>query len=122
MPTTLDFVYAAPEDSVLAWYFRGFERARRVDELTELRAEELAEVVVTIDQRVRPADSPGADYVGQAFPLERRWTPQALECRLWEGDCRPAVRWFLFRDEPPLPEAELLATLWRRVDPETSER
>lgn len=122
MPTTLNFVYAAPEDSVLAWYFRGFEGARRLDGLTELYPDGLTSVVVTLDHDGERGVSPGAEYVGQEFPLERQWTPRAMGCRLWEADCRVALRWFLFRDGPPLPDAVLRAVLWRRVEREVGEQ
>jgi len=124
MPMTLDFVYEAPADSVLSWYLRDFERAHRVDRLDDLGADHLGAIVVTMDRQQDRAVAPGEDYVGQDFPLQRRWTLSALGCRLWDTGtgtgCSAAVDWFLFRDSPcprqPLPEVVEGATLWRRVE------
>ena len=116
LPITLDFVYEAPADSVLAWYMRDFERARRVDHLAALTADSFGPLVVTVDDAPGPAIAPGPDYVGQAFALQRQWVADSLPCRLWQGDCRIGVRWFLFRDGPPLPEPVERAVLWREID------
>lgn len=115
-PLTLDFVYEAPADSVLAWYMRDFGRARRVDRLTALTTDVMGPLLVTMDDASGPPVPPGEDYVGQGFPLHRRWTPAALHCRLWAADCRIGVKWFLFRDGPPLPDPIERAVLWRQVD------
>ncbi len=121
-PTTLDFVYEASENSVLAWYLRDFEMARRVDDLSELHAGERGAIVLTVDGDEGKGSPPGAEYAGQGFPLERQWTPRAVGCRFWEADCSLAFSWFLFRDGPPLPEPELRAILWRSVDGSGVER
>ncbi len=111
MPTTLAFPFEAPQDSVLVWYLRGFDRARHVGRLQDLPADEIGSIAVTAgrDDMITPADE---EYAGQDFPLRRTWTPGDLRCRFWESDCA-AVDWFLFRDGVPLPEADRWATLWR---------
>lgn len=118
MPTSLEFVYEAPPDSVVAWYLRDFERARRVDQLGELPGNDVAAVVVTVGSHGAEGTLPGdAAYVGQGFALSRRlWTPGLIGCRLWERGCSTMYDWLLFRDGPSLPEVEQEATLWRRVE------
>lgn len=116
MPMTLDFVYEASADSMLAWYLRDFERARRVDRLSDLGSDDVGAIVVTADRYQDSAVAPGENYVGQDFPLQRRWTPLALGCRFWERGCRAAFDWYLFRNSPSLPEVVEGATLWRRVE------
>jgi hypothetical protein len=115
MPSTLEFVFEAPEDSVLTWYLRGFEMARRVDGLGDVRADDLGAVVVSAGPAEAVSGAVGAAYSGQDFAVHRQWSPRALECRFWESGCNVAVGWFLFRDAPPLPEAMERATLWRLV-------
>jgi uncharacterized protein (TIGR03663 family) len=117
MPTTLQFVYEAPSESVLAWYLRDFEMARRVERLSELGTEEMGPIVVSAgaDEAAIPL-SLSAEYTGQDFTLRRQWTPSSMGCRFWESGCSIAFDWFLFRDGPPLPEANGRATLWRRVE------
>lgn len=118
MPTTLEFVYEASPESVLAWYLREFEMARRVDRLSEVGTDEMGSIVVTegTDDAATPL-SLGATYIGQDFTLRRRWTPSLMGCRLWEPGCSVAFDWFLFRDGPALPEADTRAILWRGVEP-----
>ena len=116
MPMTLDFVYEAAPDSVLAWTMRDFTGARRVDRLSDLSDDQWGPLLVTVDRDVGRAVGPGPDYVGLDFPLRRRWTPAALTCRLWESDCATAVGWYLFRDSPPFPAPAERAILWRRVE------
>jgi len=116
MPTTLEFVFEAPGDSVLAWYLRGFEMAQRVDQLGDVNRDDIGMIVAT-GGRDEPVSAPvDAEYTGQDFALHRQWTPRALGCRFWDSGCNVAFGWFLFRDAPPLPEAVERATLWRHVD------
>lgn len=117
MPTTLEFVYEAPSESVLAWYLRDYGSARRVDHLSELGADGLGQTLVTLDgDQAAPPAASGTEYVGQSFALGRRWVPSSIGCRFWEASCTVRLDWFLFRDGPPLPDAESEATLWRRVE------
>lgn len=115
-PTTLEFVFQAPPDSVLAWYLRDFGVAHRVDDISELTADEIGSVVVTTGRDPGAATIAGGDYAGQSFALRRQWTPSALGCRFWEAGCQRAFSWFLYRDEPQLPEADRWVTLWRRLE------
>ncbi|MFO7742444.1 MAG: hypothetical protein R6X31_09035 [Anaerolineae bacterium] len=116
MLTTLEFVYEAPPNSVLAWYLRDFGRALRVDSLSELGADRLGPTVVTLDGGSSPPGAPGTEYVGQSFALRRHWAPESIGCRFWDAGCSVAFDWFLFRDGPALPDAASEATLWRRVE------
>jgi hypothetical protein len=116
LPTTLEFVYEAPADSVITWYLRSFPMARRVERLSELDSDEIGPTVVTMSEdRTTGSDVLLAGYVGQDFPLRRRWTPSSIRCRFWDLGCSIAFDWFLFRDGPALPEADWQATLWRRA-------
>ena len=120
MPTTLELVYEAPADSVLTWYLRDFEMARRVERLSELDSGSVASTVVTMSENEATAHNLLTTvYVGQDFPLRRRWTPSAIGCRFWEPGCSTAFDWFLFRDGPTLPEADWQATLWRQTAPDS---
>jgi uncharacterized protein (TIGR03663 family) len=122
MPSTLEFVYEAPSDSILAWYFRDFEMARRVERLGELDLEEMGPTVVTMRERaVVDPDLLTTGYLGQDFSLRRRWTPSSMTCRFWKRGCSVAFDWFLFRDGPALPEADWRATLWRQAPLEDRE-
>lgn len=111
--SALPLLYEAPEDSVLAWYLRGFENAERVTRLEEADPGTLPAVIVS-EGREEPvlAGAPAA-YAGQDFALSRRWSPRTFGCRFWDTGCNVAVEWFLFRSGAPLPEAETWATLWR---------
>jgi uncharacterized protein (TIGR03663 family) len=116
MPTTLEFVFQAPQNSVLAWYLRGFEMAHRVDRLGGIDTYDV-EILVLPAGRDQAESAPvGAEYTGQDFALRGQWVPSALGCRFWDAGCNAAVGWFLFREEPLLPEAVEWATLWRRLD------
>jgi hypothetical protein len=117
IPTTLEFVYEAPADSVLTWYLRDFEMARRVERLGELDPDEIGSTVVTMSKNeTADPDSLPTGYTGQDFTLGRRWwTPSSMGCRFWEPGCSMAFDWFLFRDGPALPEPDWYATLWRRT-------
>lgn len=115
MPSTLEFVYEAPPNSVLAWYLRDFNRALRVDGLSELGPDRLGPTVVTLDGGSSPPAAPGTEYLGQSFALWRDWAPESIGCRFWDAGCSVAFEWFLFRDGPGLPDAASEATLWRRV-------
>jgi hypothetical protein len=118
MPTTIEFVYEAPADSVLGWYLRGFEMARRVEQLSELGPDAVGPTVVTMDEnQAAVPEVLETEYVGQDFALRRRWMPSSIGCRFWELGCDVAFDWFLFRDGPALPEADRQATLWRQAAP-----
>jgi uncharacterized protein (TIGR03663 family) len=116
MPTTLEFAFEAPEDSVLAWYLRGFERAHRVDRLDGVKRDTHRMILVTRGRDEIASAVAEGEYAGQDFAVRRQWSPQALGCRFWDSGCNVAFGWLLFRDAPPLPEAVEWATLWYHVD------
>jgi uncharacterized protein (TIGR03663 family) len=120
MPTTLEFAFQAPEDSVLAWYLRDFERAHRVDRLEDTYASEAVPILVTTRHEEAAPPPIGGEYVGQNFVLQTHWSPRALGCRFWEPGCNVAFDWLLFREAVPVPEARHWATLWHRVEVATS--
>lgn len=116
MPTSLAFTFEAPEDSVVAWYLRDFDEARRVDWLGDLTADEVEQVVVTLGQDNEPPTGGDGEYAGQDFPLSRGWAPRELTCRLRPLDCREGVSWFLLRDRVPRAETDRWVTLWGAGD------
>jgi uncharacterized protein (TIGR03663 family) len=116
MPYTLDFVFEAPEHSVLAWYLRGFAGARRVDALGDFNGDSLDVILATSGRESEVSPAVEKAYLGQDFTIRTRWSPRALECRLWESSCSAAFSWLLFRDVPLLPDPVQRATLWRLVD------
>jgi uncharacterized protein (TIGR03663 family) len=122
MPTTLEFVFEAQEDSVLAWYLRGFDTARRVDQLGDLSRYSTTTVLITDepDETAVP-DLLKAGYAGQDFAVQRHWSPRRIGCRFWEADCHVAFGWYLFRSAPPWPDPTVRATMWRRLDVTGSE-
>lgn len=96
-PTTLEFTYEAPADSVLAWYLRDFDSARRVDDLQELESWEWNAVLVTLN-RDWTFDLPeGVELTGRDFALSRSWSPRKLGCFLEWPPCNGAVEWLLHR-------------------------
>jgi hypothetical protein len=121
MPTTLEFALAAPADSVLAWYLRGFDLAHRVDRPGDVTWGDMEMVVVVQGRDGIESAAVAGKYRGQDFALRRDWSPQAIGCRFWESDCNVAIGWYLFRDVPPLPEPVEWATLWRPVAVTTDE-
>lgn len=115
-PTTLPFVYEAAEDSVVTWYVRSFEQARRVDVLDDLDAGRLGATVVTVGREAAFPEDAVASYAGQDFAVSRRWTPRSVTCGFWASGCEAGAKWFLLRRGVELPEADEWVTLWRGTE------
>ena len=113
VPTTLDFAYEAPVDSVLTWYLRDFADAERVSHLADLSTEELGSILVTADREEEDLPETETGYAGQDFPIRWEWSPRELGCGFPPLGCRAGVRWLLFRESVPAPEGTEWATLWR---------
>lgn len=100
------------DDPALAWTLRNFQQAHFADGPGEAPAPSAI---------IAPAmmGSPGwgqEGYVGQSFPLRRRWRGEGLACRRpAQIDCSALVRWFIFRRSPTEPAAERVV-LWLRRD------
>lgn len=115
VPTTLEFTLEAAPDSVLAWYLRDFSAARRVEHID---ADELGPVLVTARRDLALADVlEGVAYVGQDFPLRRRWDPAEVACTWGRPPrCENLLKWLLFRDTPAYPAPDQSAALWLREE------
>lgn len=116
MPRSLRFPYEAPEDSVVTWYLRGFEQARRVDALEDLLPADVGSTAVRMGKDSAFPGGGEETYMGQRFAVRRHWTPRSLEWRIWRPEGQAAVEWLLFRSGGPLPEADGYVTLWRTGD------
>ncbi|MBE9508788.1 MAG: hypothetical protein IMY86_12155, partial [Chloroflexi bacterium] len=85
-PTTLPFTFEAAPDSVMAWYLRDFDAARRVESLAGLNTGEIESVVVTSQRNWMVPDD--VSYVGQDFVLRRSWNPSEITCVWsWPPQC-----------------------------------
>jgi 4-amino-4-deoxy-L-arabinose transferase-like glycosyltransferase len=108
------------EDPALSWVLRDFQGARFV---------EVAETSLSPSAIIAPQDGAAPQsregYVGQSFPLRRRWETARLACR-WtlplsdfdqvrRLDCSALVQWLVFRRSPERP-AEERVVLWVRED------
>jgi hypothetical protein len=116
MPTALEFVLEAPEDSVLVWYLRDFAMVEREDHVGDAGRLPLGAIVVTTDADCAGSAALDAEYVGQDFALQREWTPRALGCQVWQLDCSSALSWAMYRDTPSMPEAAQCVVLWRPLE------
>jgi hypothetical protein len=121
LPTTLEFTYEAPPDSVLAWYLRDFVAARRVDDLGKVESWEQDMPVVTLSDVWPPSPPGGSDLVGQDFALSRSWSVSKISCALKWPPCRESVKWLVHRtfvgeqtNRPPALMAEAVewAVVW----------
>ena len=128
LPTTLKFAYEAPADSVLAWYLRDFDAARRVDDLQEMEPWEWGGVVVTLHRDWAFELPEGIELVGRDFALRRSWSPHKLACALQWPPCNESIEWLFYR-RPTFtlrtdswfalePEAEQWAVVWAHTDDE----
>ena len=125
LPMTLKLTYEAPADSVLAWYLRGFDAARRVDDLQELKPWEWG-VVVTLHRDWTFELPEGVEFVGRDFALRRSWDPHKLGCALEWPPCNESIEWlfyrtpkFTVRDDQWFalePEVEQWAVIWAHTD------
>ncbi len=108
------------DDPALNWVLRDFHQARMA-EPTETPA--FTSAVVAPHALGTPPL--GEDYIGQTFPLRRRWETDDLTCR-WnlvqlgfdqvsQLDCSALAEWLLFRRSPGLPIEERVV-LWLRRD------
>jgi uncharacterized protein (TIGR03663 family) len=108
------------DDPVVHWALRDFRQAL-VAEPSETPA--LTSAVVAPQTLGTP--SLGSDYVGQSFPLRRRWEINGLFChwnlvqldfdQVTQLDCSALAEWILFRHtaQPPMEEH---VVLWLRQD------
>jgi len=97
LPTTLVFAYEAAPDSVLAWYLRDFDAARRIGDLQEMLGER-STVVVTSNRERMPGSPEGTELVGQDFVLSRSWRLSKLSCAWGWPPCNEAFEWLIRRD------------------------
>ncbi|MBN1979306.1 MAG: hypothetical protein JW918_18065 [Anaerolineae bacterium] len=96
LPMALGLAYEAPANSVLTWYLRDFDAARRVDDLRGLEPWELS-VVVTL-HRDWPSELPeGVSLAGRDFALSRSWSPRKLGCALEWPPCNESMEWLFYR-------------------------
>jgi 4-amino-4-deoxy-L-arabinose transferase-like glycosyltransferase len=108
------------DDPALTWSLRDFQEARVAHE-----TDTLAPTSAVIAPQTPGTPPLAGDYVGQSFPLRRRWSIDRLACgwspvqigfdQVRQLDCSGLVRWFVFRrsPEPPLEEK---VVLWLRQD------
>jgi 4-amino-4-deoxy-L-arabinose transferase-like glycosyltransferase len=102
------------DDPALAWTLRDFRQVRFADGPGEAPA---PSAIITLATMGVP-DWGQEGYVGQSFPLRRRWRGEGLACRRPaqdQTDCSALVRWFIFRRSPTVP-AEERVVLWLRRD------
>jgi hypothetical protein len=108
----LDFAFEAGEHSILAWYLRDFERARRLETWDD--ASTPSDFLVTTQQE--PPFPEGATYAGQRFAIRYAWDSQSLRCRYqWPPQCQSLTRWLLLRRARVPLDVQDEVTLWRRV-------
>ena len=117
LPTMLKFAYEAPADSVLAWYLRDFDAARRIDDLQELEPWEWGGVVVTLRRDWAFELPEGIELVGRDFTLSRSWSPSKLRCALEWPPCNESIEWLFYRT----PTFTLRADPWFALEPEVEQ-
>jgi uncharacterized protein (TIGR03663 family) len=117
LSTTLEFTYEAAPDSVLAWYLRDFDAARRVDDLQEVEPVERGAAVVMSDREWAPDALEGTELVGQDFALSRSWSLDKLSCAREWPPCNEAVEWLIRRD----PTSTDQTGDWAALVPETTQ-
>jgi hypothetical protein len=117
LPSTLKFVYEAPADSVLAWYLRDFDAARRVDDLQELEPWEWGGVVVTLHREWAFELPEGVELIGRDFALSRSWNPDKLSCALGWPPCNESIEWLFYRR----PTFTVRADPWFALEPEVEQ-
>ncbi len=108
------------DDPVLNWVLREF-RAVRVTDLTETPSRTLA-VIAPTTLGTPPL---GGSYIGQSFPLRRRWRTDSLACgwiqaqtpfdQMPQFECGSLVEWLGFRRSRDRPVEEQVV-LWLRQD------
>lgn len=108
------------DDPVLSWELREFIEAQFAD-----AAEGPAATSAVVGPKTSLNPPLGEGYVGQSFPLRRRWGPDSLACR-WNDvqigfdqvrqlDCSALIKWLIFRRSPDNPIEERVV-LWLRQD------
>jgi hypothetical protein len=124
----MEFSYAAPTDSVLAWYLRAFPKARRLDILGSDGWAMASPVFVTLrddsagEGATQMWDDPALR--GQDFVLASDWDPQEARCyREWDPEtdeptwpprCDSLARWLFLRQAPKRTQPTQWAELWMR--------
>jgi hypothetical protein len=108
------------EDPALLWALRDF-RDTHIAHITDAPS---AASAVIAPKGLGPPPVDG-HYVGQSFPVQRRWSAEGLSCR-WNTvqlgfdqvrqlDCSALVDWFLFRKSSDRPIEERVV-LWLRQE------
>jgi hypothetical protein len=132
--TALPFVYDTSPYSVLAWYLRDFNVARRVEGLRE--SDVTPDITVVVNERrdwLQGQADQGDSLVGQDFALQRTWDTREIRCipgdpsrcqnatnllqRVWctlerPPQCQALAAWLLLRQAPQMPKADAWAVLW----------
>jgi hypothetical protein len=108
------------DDSALAWVLRDFQDARFT-----AAVDTSASTAAIVAPYIPGSPLLGEEYVGQTFPLRRRWRPESLKCswdrvqlgldQVHQLDCSTLMQWFVYRrgTERPLEEH---VVLWLRQD------
>jgi 4-amino-4-deoxy-L-arabinose transferase-like glycosyltransferase len=115
------------DDPALAWVLRDFRQAHFAtpEGLFAYTTETPSFTSAIIAPQTSVAPQLGEGYVGQSFPLRRRWGTEGLTCR-WnlaqlgfdqvrQLDCGALVQWLIFRRSPGRPTEERVV-LWLRRD------
>jgi 4-amino-4-deoxy-L-arabinose transferase-like glycosyltransferase len=108
------------DDPALMWALRDFRQAS----FTDAPETPLLSSAIVAPQ-VLGAPQVGEGYVGQSFPLRRRWQTDHLACQWYlaqleteqvrQLDCSALARWLVFRRSPDEPLEERVV-LWLRRD------
>ncbi len=108
------------DDPALTWVLRDFHQAQFAE---TIGTSTLASAIVASQTQGKPLL--GENYIGQDFPLRRRWNTDGLACR-WnltqygfdqarQLDCSSLVQWFVYRRSPDRPSEEQVV-LWVQQD------
>jgi len=92
-------VVEGPASDVLRWYTRDFQRIRLVTSATAA-----SDTDALIQPLTDPLTPPANSFVGAAYTVARRWTPQGLSGVAW-------ARWLLF-NEAKTPAQDQKVVLW----------
>ena len=92
-------VVEGPASDVLRWYTRDFQRIRLVTSATAA-----SDTDALIQPLTDPLTPPANSFVGAAYTVARRWTPQGLSGVVW-------ARWLLF-NEAKTPAQDQKVVLW----------
>jgi predicted membrane-bound mannosyltransferase len=108
------------DDPALSWLLRDFKQARLAE---PSGTPSFASIVVAPQTLGTPAL--GGEYVGQSFPLRRRWGPESIGCQwnqvqlgaeqVTQLDCNALASWLIYRRSPDPPTEEKVV-VWLRKD------